>query len=81
MSLTTPAAVVVGVDGTESGMRAVRYAAAEAERRGAALHVVHVSPSYVPMPPVRPTEPAWLTETGHALLRRAADEARVRCPV
>lgn len=80
MSLSTTAAVVVGVDGTESGMKAVRFAAAEAERRGAALHVVHVSPSYVPMPPVRPAEPAWLTETGHTMLRRAAEEARQAVP-
>lgn len=33
--------VVVGVDGSESGNRALRWAAAEARARGAALHLVH----------------------------------------
>ncbi len=35
-------AVVVGVDGSESALRAVRWAAHEAVRRGAPLRLVHV---------------------------------------
>jgi nucleotide-binding universal stress UspA family protein len=36
--------VVVGVDGTEVGLGAVRWAAEEAARRGAALRIVHAAP-------------------------------------
>jgi nucleotide-binding universal stress UspA family protein len=35
-------AVVVGVDGSASASRAVRWAAREAERRGAHLRLAHV---------------------------------------
>ena len=36
--------VVVGVDGSESAIRAVRWAAREAARRGAPLRIVHAAP-------------------------------------
>ena len=39
------AAVVVGVDGTECGLGAVRWAAQEAARRNAPLRIVHATPA------------------------------------
>jgi nucleotide-binding universal stress UspA family protein len=36
--------IVVGVDGTECGLGAVRWAAQEAARRGASLRIVHAAP-------------------------------------
>lgn len=39
-SVTLEGGVLVGDDGSDSSARAVRYAAAEAHRRGAPLHVV-----------------------------------------
>ncbi|CCG01567.1 universal stress protein [Blastococcus saxobsidens] len=36
--------VVVGVDGSECALNAVRWAAAEAQRRGAPLRIVHAAP-------------------------------------
>jgi nucleotide-binding universal stress UspA family protein len=44
---TNNGAVVIAVDGSEQGYVAVRYAAQEAQRLGAALDVVHVLPSTV----------------------------------
>jgi nucleotide-binding universal stress UspA family protein len=42
---TTAPAVVVGVDGSDVALQAVRWATAEAHRRGAPLRIVHVAPS------------------------------------
>jgi nucleotide-binding universal stress UspA family protein len=58
-------AVVVGVDGTECGLGAVRWAAQEAARRNAPLRIVHAAPV-----------PRWRTDpdpTPHA--RRVAAQA------
>ncbi len=41
MSTGTDRPVVVGVDGSDSGLRAVRWAAEEANRRGTGLRLVH----------------------------------------
>ena len=38
------AAVVVGVDGSQTALRAVRWATREARRRGAPLRIVHAAP-------------------------------------
>ena len=40
-----PPAVVVGVDGSDIALEAVRWATEEAHRRGAPLRIVHVAPS------------------------------------
>ncbi|MET7419863.1 universal stress protein [Dactylosporangium sp. NPDC005555] len=49
----SPAAIVVGVDGTDEGERAVRWAAADAARRGRRLHLFHAcsGPTLVHPPP------------------------------
>ena len=41
---TAALAVVVGVDGSDIALRAVRWATEEAQRRGAPLRIVHVTP-------------------------------------
>ena len=41
---TVALAVVVGVDGSGIALRAVRWATEEAQRRGAPLRIVHVTP-------------------------------------
>jgi nucleotide-binding universal stress UspA family protein len=63
--------VVVAVDGTGGSAGALRYAAAEARRRGAPLRIVHVSPTYVPLTPMLPYVPDDLTAAGRAVLREA----------
>lgn len=47
-------AVVVGVDGTERSLGAIRYGVAQARQRGCAVQLVHVEPSYLPMAPMLP---------------------------
>ena len=44
MDKQRPAPVVVGVDGSETALRAVSWAAREARRRGAPLRIVHAAP-------------------------------------
>lgn len=77
---TSEHAVVAGVDGSESARRAVRWAAREAARRGAPLHLVHVCHI---VPVVHPRQVAPLPEYQNALhdqgrhwLAEAEDVAR-----
>ena len=69
--------ILAGVDGTEAGLAAARYAAAEAARTGAALHLVYVVDPYAPpLPtwPVAPTSPdSRMGKLGHAILAEAED--------
>ena len=44
MDKQCPAPVVVGVDGSETALRAVSWASREARRRGAPLRIVHAAP-------------------------------------
>ena len=44
MDKQRPAPVVVGVDGSETALRAVSWATREARRRGAPLRIVHAAP-------------------------------------
>ncbi len=46
--------VVVAVDGTEDGERALRFGAEEARRRGRGLRLVHVPHETIPMAPMLP---------------------------
>jgi len=43
----SPREVVVGVDGSDPGLRAVGWAATEARLRSLPLHIVHASPHAV----------------------------------
>jgi nucleotide-binding universal stress UspA family protein len=73
--------VVVGVDGSPASVAALRYAGAEAERLGAAVHVVHAIRTYVPMAPRYPLPVDELVSTGRAVLRRTVEEAEVPASV
>lgn len=71
--------VVVGVDGTEQGLLAVRYAVAEARRTGCTVRLVHAVPEVIPMAPMMPmVGMETLVEAGRGIIgdaRRVADEA------
>ena len=82
--MSTPrAAVVVGVDGSEDGRRAVEWGAAAAAARHVPLHLMHVVPltnGDLPLPPdvdreLRDEGAGLLAEaTGQAAIRRAGDD-------
>lgn len=46
--------VVVGLDGTEEALQAVRYGVHEAQRRGCGLRLVHAAHAYAPTAPMLP---------------------------
>ena len=54
MSTNTPIPIVVGVDGTDQSIRAVRYAVREAQRQDCGLRVVHAIHETAPMAPMLP---------------------------
>ena len=85
MSITSGPAVVVGVDGSDSALDAVRWAAAEAARRGAALRLVAAVPWTVYAPiGVPPTGAEYqrrvLIDAAEHHLRIAANTARQSHP-
>lgn len=64
--------VVVGVDGSDDAVRAVRYAVQEAERLRLALRLVHVVPEAVPMAAMLPLSGAdALADVGRRILTEA----------
>lgn len=73
------AMVVVGVDGTDDGARALQFAVAEAQRRDGFLRLVHVQPEGIPGTP-NPSmslvpESTW-HEVAAGVLKDAEDMAR-----
>ncbi|MFD5247671.1 universal stress protein [Amycolatopsis sp. NPDC058340] len=76
--------VVVGVDGSESAIRAVRWAAEQAHRRHAELTLVHAiddeSLSHPRPMPTREDLSGMIRMRGHRLLREARDTAREIAP-
>lgn len=54
MSTNLQRPIVVGVDGTDQSMLAVRYAAREAQSLGCGIRLVHATPEIVPMAPMLP---------------------------
>jgi nucleotide-binding universal stress UspA family protein len=76
--------VVVGVDGSPSALRAVRWAAREAARRGVTLrlvHVCHIEPVRHPRQISPPQEyRAAILEQGQHFLAEARETARAAVP-
>jgi nucleotide-binding universal stress UspA family protein len=72
--------VLVGVDGSEESLRAVRWAADEARARHTSLRLVHAFDTsdapYLADPAVRLTYRKVMTRRAHRWLREAADQAR-----
>jgi nucleotide-binding universal stress UspA family protein len=69
--------IMVAVDGTEDGDRALRYGVEEARRFGRGLRLVHVPHETVPMAPMLPLFAAsTLHEIGAQILKDAAETAR-----
>ena len=69
--------VMVAVDGSEDGLRALRYAVLEATRLGAALRLVHVQQQIVVMSPMMPLVPdPTLHEVAAQILKHAEAESR-----
>jgi nucleotide-binding universal stress UspA family protein len=70
--------VVVGVDGTDQGERAIRFAVREARRHGCGLRLVHAIHETAPLAPMLPlTSAESLSEVGERIVgsaRRCVDE-------
>jgi nucleotide-binding universal stress UspA family protein len=84
VNINETASIVVGVDGSESALHAVRWAAREAERRGASLRLVHVCvltpvrhPRQVPPPPRYHDA---ILDQGRHWLNEASETARRTVP-
>lgn len=65
--------IVVGVDGTDQSLLAVRYAVLEAQRQGCGLRLVHAAPEIVPM---APSYPLLSVENVDRVSHRIVNEAK-----
>ncbi len=72
--------VVVGVDGSDATIAALRTASAEARRRGAPLQLVHVVPDSFPMLALDPSTSEVLATDGARLLAEATATAAAQAP-
>jgi len=75
MSENTNSTIVVGIDGTEDGLRAVDYAADEAKATGAHLLLVHVVGHPTGIVAVSPERDAIMFEAGGRAVESARDRA------
>lgn len=66
--------VVVGVDGTEDGARALRFAVAEAHRIGGFLRIVHAQPGGIPEPGT-PRMPMAMDTSWHEVAAEVVKDA------
>ncbi|GAB2862404.1 universal stress protein [Nocardioides pacificus] len=82
MSRSVDQAVVVGVDGEDGGLRALRYAVHEINRTGTddTVRLVHVGPDYVAASPVDLTFRMVVERSGREMLAAAAAVARELAP-
>ena len=68
---TSEARIVVGIDATPASRNGVRFAALEAQRLGAELHIVHATPGYSDVPGDIPVmDEGRLRRTGSTSSRR-----------
>lgn len=72
--------VVVGVDGTDGNLGALRSAAADAESLGAVLRIVHVVPDHLPVSEMMPRTPTDLIQFGTSILDRAVSHVHAMQP-
>ena len=79
MNTSAKSTVVVGVDGTRDGERAIRYGTAMASREDLNLRLIHVSAgteAYAPMLPDIDIDMGAVREKGESVLREAQKEAQ-----
>ena len=76
VSHSTSAPVVLATEGTSASDGALRYAVEQARARRAELRILHVMPMAVPVPPLRPVEPADLEPYARNVLSRPRPAGR-----
>ena len=74
--------IVVGVDGSPGSMSAIHLATRAADRLGARLRLVHVTPTFGALAPapMMVLPPSDLEDVGRSILERAAREASAEAP-
>ena len=80
MTVEEDAGLVVGANDSPGSLAALRYAAQEAVRRGCGITLVHVTPSYVPVAPMRPFVPDGREGAGRTVLGDATSLLAAQAP-